>query len=136
MELLQEVLQALIYAVITGASVVIVKKILTFLNKKIDEAQVNTELKNYDKVNKVIDEAQDIIYKIVVTTNQTFVDALKKEGKFDDESAKHAKETAVAKAKELMSAEAIKAVEDIYGSLDLYLDVTIESVVNQLKKYN
>ena len=30
--------------------------------------------------------------------------------------------------------EAVKAIEEVYGDVDVYLDVLIESVVNELKK--
>lgn len=134
MELLQNILQVIAYAVITGAGVVVVKKILDFVNNKIDEVQATTKLAEYEKLNKLIDQAQGIIYNIVVSVNQVMVDSLKASGEFTKESAEIAKDTAVSKATELLTEEALKAIEKIYGDVDVYLDVTIESIVNQLKQ--
>ena len=87
MELLKDILQLIIYVVITGCGVIVVKKILTFLNGKIDELQANTKLAEYEKLNKIIDKAQDTITDIVMEINQTFVDNLKKSESFTKESA-------------------------------------------------
>ena len=133
-ELLKDVLQMILYTVITGCGIAIVSKVMDFINSKIDEVQANTKLAENEKLNKMIDQAQSIIYNVVVTVNQTFVNTLKTEGKFDKESAEIAKNTAVDKATELINEETTKAIENVYGNLDSYLDVTIESMVNQLKE--
>lgn len=134
MELLKDVLQMIIYAVITGCGIVVVKKVLDFMNKKIDEVQATTKLAEYDKLNKLIDQSQQIISDIVISVNQTFTETLKREGKFDKESAEIAKNTAVDKAKELLTEEAISAIEQVHGSADMFIDTMIESTVNQLKQ--
>ena len=134
MELLQDILQMIIYAVITGAGVVVVKKILDFANSKIDEVQATTKLSEYEKLNKLIDQAQGIVENVVMSVNQVFVNTLKAEGRFDKESAEIAKNTAVDKATELLTEEAVNAIEKIYGNLDVYLDVTIEALVSKLKQ--
>lgn len=133
MELLKDVLQMIIYTVITGCGVVITKQILEFINKKIDEVQATTSLAENEKINKMIDQAQKIVYEIVMSVNQTFTNVLKSEGKFDKKSAEIAKDTAVDKAKELINEETSKIIEQVYGSLDSYLDVLIEATVNELK---
>lgn len=133
MELLKDVLQMVIYTAITGCGVVITKRILDFINKKIDEVQTKTCLAENEKVNMVIDQAQKIVRNIVIAVNQTYTNVLKSEGKFDKESAEIAKDTAVDKAKELINEETAKVIEEVYGSLDSYLDVLIESTVNNLK---
>lgn len=134
MELLKDILQMVIYAIITGCGVMLIKSIMDYINNKIDEVQATTKLANHEKINRIIDQVQGIVYNIVVSINQVMVESLKSEGKFDKESAEIAKETAIDKAKELLSDEAIKAIEQIYGDVDPYLDVLIESVVNELKK--
>lgn len=136
MEMLQNILEAIIYAVITGCGVFIVKELLRFINGKIDEIQTSTKLVEYEKLNKIIDNAQSILENIVISVNQVFVASLKAEGKFNKESAEIAKQTAIDKATELLTDEAIKAIEIVYGSLDTYLDVNIEAIVNKLKQQN
>lgn len=134
METLQEILKMIIYAVITGCGVAIVQKILQVINKEIDELQANTQLSEYQKLNSIIDHVQEMIFNVVTTTNQVFVDALKKENKFDKDAAAKAKDMAVEKCKEMLTEDGIKAINILHGNIDVFLDTTIESTVNQLKK--
>lgn len=134
METLQEILKMIIYAVITGCGVAIVQKILQVINKEIDELQANTQLSEYQKLNSIIDHVQEMIFNVVTTTNQVFVDALKKENKFDKDAAAKAKDMAVEKCKEMLTEDGIKAINILHGNIDVFLDTTIESIVNQLKK--
>lgn len=132
-ELVQSVLQMVIYVIITGCGVFVVREFIKFINGKIDEVQTNTKLAEYEKVNKLIDGAQKVLENVVLSVNQVFVDTLKSEGKFDKESAENAKKQAMDKANELLTDEAVKAIEKVYGSVDAYLDVNIEAVVNKIK---
>lgn len=132
-ELVQSVLQMVIYVIITGCGVFVVREFIKFINGKIDEVQTQTKLAEYEKVNKIIDGAQKVLENVVLSVNQVFVDTLKSEGKFDKESATNAKKQAVDKANELLTDEAVKAIEKVYGSVDAYLDVNIEAVVNKIK---
>ena len=134
LELLKEILQVVIYTVITGCSVVIVKKILVFLNKKIDDVQANTKLAEYEKLNRIIDQAQETIYSIVIAVNQTFVDELKKSEKFDKEAANQAKDLAMEKAKEMLTDETVDAITQVKGNVDAFINTNIEAVINQLKQ--
>ena len=133
MELVKEILQIVIFTIITGCGVVVVRKILEFINGKIDQLQANTKLAEYEKLNKAIDQAQETIYTIVSAVNQTFVDSLKQSGRFDKDSAMAAKQIATDKANAMLTDEAIKAITQIKGDVDVFLDTTIESAVNQLK---
>jgi biopolymer transport protein ExbB/TolQ len=134
MEMLQDILSIIIYTVITGAGVIIVKKVLDLVNTKIDEVQANTQLSKYDSLNKIIDQVQSVVTTAVQATNQTFVDDLKKAKKFTKESATEAKNKALETAKELITEEAANAIEQVYGNVDVYLDNLIENTVKALKK--
>lgn len=134
MEILKEILELIAYVVITGAGALIVKKLLALANTKIDELQANTKLSEYERLNKLIDNAQNVISAIVESVNQTFVDTLKASGNFNEEAQKKAKDAALAKAKELLSAESIEAIEFLHGNVDIYLDTFIETIVSELKK--
>lgn len=133
LELLKDILAVVIYTIITGCGVVVVRKVLEFINKKIDQLQENTKLIEYEKLNKIIDNVQNSIYNIVDAVNQTFVDTLKEHNKFDKESAAAAKSVATDKANALLTQEAIKAITQIKGDVDVFIDTTIESAVRQLK---
>lgn len=82
-----------------------------------------------DKVNKYIDKAQDVIIQCVDYVNQTYVDALKEEGKFD----KDAQKIAFARSREyvlrMLDEKAKEAVIEIFGDLELWIDSMIESSV-------
>ena len=133
MEMLQEILSIVAYFLITGAGVVVVKKVLDFVNVKIDEAQVNTQLSEYEGLNRIIDQVQSVVTTVVQSVNQTFVDDLKKSKKFTKESATEAKNTALEMAKKLITEEAANAIEQVYGNIDIYLDSLIENTVKELK---
>lgn len=133
MDTFKNILSIIVYLVITGCGVAIVTELLKIGNKKVDELQANTKLAEYDQLNVVIDRAQSVITSIVQSINQTFVSDLKKSGEFTKESAALAKDMALEKAKELITEEAAKAIQDVYGNVDEYLDVFIEQVVNELK---
>lgn len=133
MELIKEIFDLVIYTVITGAGVIIVKKVSDFVNAKIDEVQTNTQLSKYDGLNKLIDQAQTVVTVVVQATNQTFVDDLKKSKKFTKESATEAKNKALEMAKELITEETANAIEQVYGNVDRYLDSMIESTIKNLK---
>ena len=75
----------------------------------------------------------DMAFDIVEAGNQTIVDSLKKNGKFDKEAQEKVKADAVAKLKATLSDSAKDLLEDVVGDLDLWLDTLIESSVRQSK---
>lgn len=133
LELLKEILAIIIYTVITGCGIIVVRKILVFINNKIDQVQENTKLAEYEKLNKLIDGFQKSIFTVVDATNQVFVNTLKEHNKFDKESAAAAKDIATGKANAMLTEEAIKAITQLKGNVDVFIDTTIESAVRQLK---
>lgn len=134
MEMFKEVMSLIMFAIITGAGVAIVDKLLRCMNASIDEIQKNTKLAEYKKLNTIIDGVQDMVTTIVQSVNQTFVSDLKKSKKFTKESAVEAKNKALEVAKELITEESANAIEEVYGNVDVYLDNLVESIVAELKK--
>lgn len=128
-----EILQFVAYTLITLCIIGILSKILDVCNAKIDEIQATTNLAEYDKLNLLIDQAQSIVTTVVQSVNQTYVDALKKAGKFTEETALTAKEQALDTAKSLITKEITTAIEKVYGNIDVYLDTLIEQTVLELK---
>lgn len=89
-----------------------------------------------------VKDAYDILYNIVkncvLELNQTFVDQLKKDGEFDDDSKMIVKDLAIAKVKDLLSDE-LKSVLIKYlgeGNLTTYISSIIESVLYTEKNNN
>ena len=84
---------------------------------------------NNDKVNKYIDKAQNVIIQCVDYVNQTYVDALKEEGKFGKEAQHTAFEMSKDYVYKLLDEKAKEAVVEIFGDFELWVDSMIESSV-------
>lgn len=70
----------------------------------------------------------------VIATNQTYVEALKKQGKFDEEVQKVAFEKTLNAVLGILSDEAKDYIKETTGDLNLYLSQLIEAEVNKAKK--
>ena len=112
--------------VITIAAPILVALIgfvVYFLCKKLS-AQTDNEF-----VDSVLKEIRQRVHNAVIYVNQTYVDALKKEGKFDLEAQKKAFQTAYNTIIETLSAEALSYIESISGETNKLLEVLIEDEV-------
>lgn len=79
-------------------------------------------------------EALTILGKCVLNVNQTFVDALKAEGTFDEAAQAEARKRAEEMFKEMISEEMRLALETLYGSADKWLEAMREAAVWEAKK--
>lgn len=122
--------QEILYLIITGIVPLLITYGIIFLKVKIKEQEKKLE---NDQLIKYIDAATDAISKAVLTVSQTYVDTLKKEGKFDAEAQKTAKQMAIDKAKTLITAESKAAIETLYTDFEAYLNDAIESLVKENK---
>lgn len=129
-----ELIQDILYIIITSAGLLLVRELMDFISAKVDEVQTNKEIKNNELMNQYIDMAQQVVYDVVLSVSQTYTETLKKQGNFNKEAQEKAKEMAMNTAKTLISYEAKKAIIDIYGNLDEYLSTQIESLVKQTKE--
>lgn len=125
-----DMLRSIIYIVLTAIMPILVQYIVKYINMKVDELSVN--IKN-EKAKMYINAVVDAISIAVVSVNQTYVDSLKQDGKFDETSAFAAKSLAMTRAKELISKDTEKFIDMMYGDFDKYLDNAIESYVRQAK---
>ena len=123
-------IQEILYLIITGVIPLLITYGIIFLKVKIKEQEKKLE---NDQLIKYIDAATDAISKSVLTVSQTYVDTLKKEGKFDAEAQKTAKQMAIDKAKTLITAESKAAIETLYTDFEAYLNDAIESLVKENK---
>ena len=101
------------------------------LKVKIKEQTVQLE---DEQLEKYINSATNVISQVVLEVNQTFVDSLKKSGKFTVESATEAKNLAVEKCKQLISENSKNAIEIMYNDFELYLNSKIEELVRENKE--
>ena len=128
-----DILETVLYAVITTAIPIIAAYITKFLSAKKQQiiADINNEkLKNY------IAAAIDAVNSAVLMVSQTYVDALKGTEKWDESAMLEAKSKAVETATALITDDAKKAIVRLYGDFDKWLDYTIEKYVkiNKVKE--
>lgn len=83
---------------------------------------------------KYIDIAVDIVSSAVITVNQTFVDELKKGGKFTKERQQEAFNKCKSIILLMLSEEVKRVISLLYGDLDRWIDTKIEAFVNIGKK--
>jgi predicted nucleotide-binding protein (sugar kinase/HSP70/actin superfamily) len=109
--------------------------ISTFMCKYIYEKWQETKfgIKN-DKAQKAVETVINAVYYAVNCVNQTMVDALKKEKKFDAEAAKKAFSAARSTVLNMLSKEVIDIVTGTVGDFNTYLDTIIESTVKEQKQ--
>ena len=82
----------------------------------------------------LFDREGDIIVKAASKTTQTYVEGLKKAGKFDAEAQKIAFKMTMDEVLELLNAETKQAIIDTYGDLEKWLTTEIEAAVFANKK--
>lgn len=86
-----------------------------------------------DVAKRFLDAVADAVSTAVTYTSQTYVDALKKSGEFTKENQEFALKVAIAKAKALLTEDAVKYLEGAYGSVERYLEGRIEAEVRNQK---
>lgn len=83
---------------------------------------------------ELIQQAITAVEQAVLFVMQTYVDSLKRSGKFDITAQQKALMTAKAAATEMINDNMKAAIEDGYGSFDAWLDTRIEQTVRATKK--
>ena len=79
---------------------------------------------------KYITMLSKTITDCVIATNQTYVDTLKEQGKFDAEAQKEAFNKTYEAVMRILTDDAKKYLSEVLGDLDLYINTMIESQVN------
>lgn len=129
---MNELLITLIQVVIIPAIPVLVTYLVKFLKAKSDQATVKID---NELIKIYLNEATDAVLQAVTYTAQTYVDSLKKQGKFDKEAQEQAFNTAKDVALRLLTEEAKRMITDLYGDLTIWLDTKIEQTVNEQKNF-
>ena len=86
-------------------------------------------------VQHCIQNAATAVSNAVSDINQTYVDSLKEQDKFDEEAQKRAFADALATAKRSLTNETILFIKETFGDVDAYLKPMIESQVRAQKTY-
>ena len=104
---------------------------VAYIKAKMNELSAAAGNATEQKYLKMISET---IIKCVIATNQTYVDSLKKQGRFDAEAQKKAFEMTYNAVIGILSEEAKVYLASIYGDLTAYITNMIEAEVNKNKK--
>lgn len=120
MELLAIVLEALVPVVCAVVGVLLIKW-LKEKGVKEDEIQY-------------FENAYDLLVKAVLTTNQTWVDSIKSAGNgLSKEQQEEARQKTIETFKAMLTDEVELAIEKIYGSIDRWIELNLESAVGLAK---
>lgn len=82
-----------------------------------------------DKALKVISLVEDLINDVVLTIQQTFVESLKTEGKFDEKAQKEALRKAFDLVLANLTKEAKEVLDEVYGDFEQWILIQIESAI-------
>ena len=110
------------------------KKFVSFINKKSDEIEANV---SNERAKTYLNLATNTVTEVVESLNQTTVAAIKKasaDGKLTEEEALAIKDEAIQKTLKLLTDEAKEAICTVFGDLEEYLDILVESAVSKSKK--
>lgn len=100
---------------------------------RVKSKEIINKLDN-DVAKKYTEMITNTIIDCVIATNQTYVEALKKQGKFDENAQKVAFEKTLNAVLGILSEEAKNYIKETTGDLNLYLSQLIEAEVNKAKK--
>jgi hypothetical protein len=106
---------------------------VAYLKAKKEEilAKIKTNKTQEEKelMSKYLDMVEKTVTNCVMTTNQTYVDSLKQEGKFDADAQKIAFDKTLDAVLAILSEDAKLYLTQIFGDLNVYLTNLIESQV-------
>lgn len=126
MEMLKQIFEVCILPLLG----ILTTYLVSYIQVKKEELKQTT---NNDLANKYIDKVAQTIVDCVKSTNQTYVDSLKKSGTFDEAAQKEAFKRTFDSVMALLSEEAKGYLTEIYGDLELYLINKIEATVKENK---
>ena len=127
MEILQQIFELCVIPLL-GILTTYLVKLIRKKNEELD-AKVSKEVSK-----KYIDMLADTITDCVISTNQTYVDALKAANAFDKEAQKKAFELTYNKIMNVLTEDAKEYLTTIYGDLEIYITTKIESEVKLYKE--
>ena len=129
MNVLEQVFELAIYPVLSIAGIY-----LTYLiSVKIAELKQKA---NNETASKYLNMLDSTISNAVLATTQTYVDSLKKQGKFDAEAQKVAFTQTYDAVMKVLTADAVKYLTASVGDLQVYITNKIEADVKLCKSYN
>lgn len=124
------ILQQIFELCIIPLLAIITRSLVIYISTKKDELKNKTD---NELAKKYLDLLNDTIANCVIATNQTYVEALKKENAFTADAQKAAFEKTYQAVIATLSEEAQKYLPEVVGDLQTYITQKIETSVNQNK---
>ena len=104
---------------------------IKWLNAHMDEIRAKKDDLTYQKYMTLLERT---ITDCVIATNQTYVESLKQQGKFDMEAQKKAFRKSADAVMLILNEDAKEYLSTVVGDLDIYITKKIEASVNENKK--
>ena len=101
-----------------------------FIQKKIEYAKATTES---ELTVKYLTLLESTIVDCLLATNQTYVAALKEQGRFDAEAQEEALKRTVAAVLDILSEDAKTYLTHFVGDLDVFIEAKIEANIIKTK---
>ena len=125
-----EILQQITNVCIIPLLCVITAYAIKWINAK--EQEITAKVDN-DTADKYISMVSQTITDCVIATNQTYVEALKKDNAFTKEAQKEAFQRTLDAVLAVLSEDAKEYLAELYGDATAYLTARIEAEVNLRK---
>lgn len=124
----------LLYQILEICVIPLLGILTTYIVKyiKAKSAEIQVKVDN-DTADKYIAMLSDTITACVIATNQTYVEALKKNNAFTAEAQKEAFKLTYDAVMAVLTDEAEKCLSEVYGDLAAYITAKIEAEVNLSK---
>ena len=123
MDIVQQIFELCIVPLLAILTTYIVKLVQNKINEIEDSIDNKTAKKYIEMLNETIEQC-------VVATNQTYVWALKQQGKFDKEAQEEALMMTKDAVMTILTMEAKQYLNEFYGDLQAYVVARIEATVN------
>lgn len=127
---LKQILEMLFQLVILPIIPLLTLYIKKLIESKIDEIQTKSKNNTFDRYLQIAEEG---IVKAVMTVSQTYVDSLKKEGKFDKEAQIKAFNMAKEEFEKIISSEVKDFLNEVTTDYDTWIKASIESLIKESK---
>lgn len=132
MEMFKEILGVLTRLVILPAIPILAVYIKKALTSWAEAKAVEVE---NETIAEYLLEITEIITQAVISTTQTYVEALKEKGEFNEEAQEHAFDETKFVVMTLLAEEAKEFLEMMYGDAELWIDTKIEQIVKETKVF-
>ena len=125
-ELINQLFEIVIIPLLGALTIYAVK----WINAKTKKISKETDNETLNKYLKMLSET---ITKCVIATNQTYVETLKKQGKFDEEAQKIAFQKTYEAVIAIINDDAVEYLTAEVGDFETFLMESIEAEVNENK---